>query len=201
MKLHLGCGGTYLAGYTNIDYPISDKTIMKVKADLYADITTLVYPEGTIEEVRSHHLFEHFNRFDALKLLLRWRKWLKPGGKLVIETPDYFWASFLFPFTSFSFKMKLGRHVLGSQEDHWADHLEFWYKGKFKKVLTKLGFNKFKFSHPIYRNLLPNIKVECYKNETEIDEDKMIKEILSWYVIKGENVDKLLDNWRINSKL
>ena len=197
MKLHLGCGGTYLEGYINIDYPVSHKTIMNVKADIYQDITTLEYEENSIDEIRSHHVFEHFNRVDALSLLVKWRKWLKPGGKLVIETPDYFWCSFLIPFTSFNFKMKLGRHLFGTQEDHWANHLDFWYKGKFKKVLKKMGFGKFKFTHPIYRNLLPNIKVECYKDNCTVNYKKEINSILGWYILKSEDKKKFLNNWII----
>jgi len=195
MKLHLGCGGTYLEGYTNIDYPTTDKTIMKVKADIYQDITTLEYEKNSIDEIRSHHVFEHFNRVDALNLLLQWRLWLKPGGKLVIETPDYFWCSILMPFVIFKFKMELGRHVFGTQEAHWANHLDFWYKGKFKKVLKILGFHKFKFKHPVYRNLLPNIKVECYKKESNLDYKKEINNILEWYILKNEDKEKYLNNW------
>lgn len=195
MKLHLGCGGTYLEGYVNIDYPTTEKTIMNVKADIYQDITTLDYPENSIDEIRSHHVFEHFNRVDSLKLLSKWRRWLKPGGKLVIETPDYFWCNVFTIFAPFKFKMELGRHVFGTQEDHWANHLDFWYKAKFKKVLKKMGFYKFKFTHPIYRNLLPNIKVECYKDNKIIDYNKEIKEILEWYILKKEDKQKFLNNW------
>jgi len=195
MKLHLGCGGTYLEGYVNIDYPTTDKTIMNVKADIYQDITTLEYEKNSIDEVRSHHVFEHFNRVDALKLLIKWRGWLKPGGKLVIETPDYFWCSILMPFVTFKFKMELGRHIFGTQEAHWANHLDFWYKRKFKKVLKKMGFCKFKFKHPVYRNLLPNIKVECFKTDSDVNYDKEIISILEWYILKQEDKKKFLDNW------
>jgi len=92
MKLHLGCGGKYLEGYVNIDFPSNEKTIAKVKADLYQDIRELEYKDGSIEEIRSHHLFEHFSRVEALKLLLKWQRWLKIEGKLIIETPDFFGA-------------------------------------------------------------------------------------------------------------
>jgi SAM-dependent methyltransferase len=195
MKIHLGCGGTYLEGYINIDYPTDDKTIMDVKADVYQDITTLEYADNSLDEIRSHHLFEHFNRVDALKLLVKWRRWLKPGGKLVIETPDYFWSSVLLPFTPFFFKMRLGRHLFGTQEAVWANHLDFWDKRKFKKVLAKYGFGNFKFKHPLYRNFMPNIKVECEKREVEIDESKIIKEILAWYILPLESKDKFMKNW------
>jgi len=197
MKLHLGCGGTYLEGYINIDYPVTDKTIMNVKADIYQDITTLEYVNNSIDEIRSHHVFEHFNRVDALKMLVQWRKWLKPGGKLVVETPDYFWCSVLMLFTTFKFKMELGRHVFGTQEARWANHLDFWYKRKFKKVLNKMGFGKFKFSHPIYRNLLPNIKVECYKKDSSINSDKIFEDILKWYILKEEDEGIFLSNWLV----
>lgn len=195
MKLHLGCGGTYLDGYINIDYPVDDKTIMNVKADVFQDIRTLKYADNSVDEVRNHHLFEHFNRVDALKLLCEWRRWLKPGGRLVIETPDYFWCSFVFLFGPHKYKMEVGRHVFGTQEATWANHLDFWYKGKFKKVLARLGFSNFKFSHPLYRNLLPNIKVECVKQKTDINESSVIREILSWYILKAEDKDKYLKNW------
>lgn len=196
MKLHLGCGGTYLEGYVNIDYPVSDNTIMKVKADVYQDIKTLVFEAGSIEEIRSHHLFEHFNRAEALAMLVKWHRWLKPGGKLVIETPDHFWCSFLTVLVpNYGFKMRLGRHMFGSQEETWANHLDFWYKKKFKRVLKAFGFTDFRFFHPVYRHLLPNIKVECLRKSVEIDEENVVKEILSDYLVKGEDKDKFFSYW------
>jgi len=195
MKLHLGCGGTYLDGYINIDFPPNEKTIMKVKADIYKDIRTLEYADNSIDEIRSHHLFEHFNRAEAVEMLLRWRRWLKVGGKLVIETPDFFWCGLIFIILPFKFKMRVGRHIFGSQEDRWADHLDFWYRKKFKKVLSAMGFENFHFSHPIYGNLLPNIKVVCEKTNNDIDESVVKTDILEWYLLPKENKEKFLNNW------
>lgn len=75
------------------------------------------------------------------------------------------------------------------------NHLDFWYKKKFKKVLSRMGFEKFHFSHPIYRNLLPNIKVVCRKSDKSIDEDKALKGILEWSILPGEDKGKFLKNW------
>ena len=89
MKLHLGCGQQYLQGYVNVDYPASEHQVQKsLRADLYTDLTKLSYPVASIEEVRLHHVFEHFSRPVALALLCRWRDWLAPGGRLHVETPD-----------------------------------------------------------------------------------------------------------------
>lgn len=114
VKLHLGCGEKYLEGYINIDYPPSEHTVMTVKADIYQDIRTLEYNDNSVDEIRNHHLFEHFPRAEALKLLADWRRWLKPGGKLLIETPDfeesaraYIWVP------TRKRRMELGRHIFG----------------------------------------------------------------------------------------
>jgi len=85
IKLHLGCGETYLPGYINIDFPPSQHTVQKQpKADLYADIRQLSYPSESVEEIRLHHVFEHFDRPTALRLLIDWYEWLKEGGSRII---------------------------------------------------------------------------------------------------------------------
>jgi predicted SAM-dependent methyltransferase len=145
MKLHLGCGEKYLEGYINIDFPVGEHTVMNPHADLFADVTTLSYPDNSIDEIRSHHLFEHFSRPEALKLLARWRSWLKPDGLLIIETPDFATSAALFLITtSMRRKMQLSRHIYGSQEANWAYHKDHWDKEKFSFVMKKMGFKNFK---------------------------------------------------------
>ncbi len=89
LRLHLGAGEHLLPGYVNIDYPSEYHNVMKVRPELAADITTLTFPPHSVDEVRLHHVFEHFNRVVALGLLIRWHRWLKGGGRLMIETPDF----------------------------------------------------------------------------------------------------------------
>lgn len=141
LKLHLGSGEKYLEGYWNIDFPEGEHTVMMPRVDQYADIRTLAYPVNSIEEVRSHHLFEHFSRAEALKLLARWRGWLKPDGLLVIETPDFTTSASFFVWSpSLRRKFQLSRHIFGSQEAEWAMHKDYWDKRKYKFVLDAMGF-------------------------------------------------------------
>ena len=166
-RLHLGCGTRYINGYVNIDYPVSEHTVQQhLVADLYADIATLTYPKGSIDEIRLHHVFEHFPRQIALALLSRWTDWLKPGGILHIETPDVMssaWTLSL-PWTSVKKKQQIVRHLFGSHEAAWAVHWDGWYETRFKQTLSHFGYANLKFKRSRW-GALRNIEVIATRNE------------------------------------
>jgi predicted SAM-dependent methyltransferase len=169
LRLHLGCGEQYLEGYTNIDYPRSGHTVMDVKADLYADITTLDFTPASVDEIRLHHVFEHFSRVTALALLIRWHEWLKPGGKLVIETPDLEGsAKILLSDSPWQVKTATVRHLAGDQADTWAYHVDHWFPERFQRTLSRLEFTdiqttKSNWPHEPY---LANVTVVATKGST-----------------------------------
>lgn len=147
-RLHLGCGERYLEGYINIDFPPETQPVMNTsKADLHADLTDLRYERGSIEEVRLHHVFEHFDRPTALRLLLDWHDWLVVGGQLVIETPDFERCAraFFLPWRRRDRGVLL-RHIFGSHEAAWAAHWDGWYEAKFRRHLEALGYERLRFS-------------------------------------------------------
>lgn len=223
IKLHLGCGEKYLPGYVNVDYPATEHSVMRVKADEYREIRTLSYPENSVAEIRSHHLFEHFSRAEALAILMRWRRWLVPGGKLVIETPDFLScaAAYASAMTQ-KRRMELGRHMMGSQEAPWAIHYDFWDAPKFKYVLRGCGFERVSartFQNAVAQRLpgvpfmnlagnllsssfyekrgghkLPNIVATAQKSEEPIDEEAVGAEVLSQYLV-GREGDALISVW------
>ena len=223
VKLHIGCGEKYLEGYTNIDYPQSEHSVIKVRADIYHDIRTLFYPENSVDEIRSHHPFEHFERAEAIALLMKWRRWLKPGGKLIIETPDFYSCAVAYVFAlTQKRRMELGRHMLGSQEAAWAIHYDFWDAPKFEYVFKKCGFEKISIKN--YQNAvaqhfpkvpflnvagnllpssfykkrgghkLPNVVAAAHKSDLPIDENAVAHEILSQYLV-GKEGDAMLSVW------
>ncbi|MCE5340852.1 MAG: class I SAM-dependent methyltransferase [Planctomycetaceae bacterium] len=169
LKLHLGCGEIYIDGYTNIDFPNSEHTVQHVKADKYADITKLDFPKNSVEEIRLHHVFEHFSRPVALALICKWRDWLKPGGLLRIETPDVMkgFTKMVLPWISRDAKQQIMRHIFGSHEADWAIHKDGWYRVKFKNTLTALGFKKLIFKKSRWQSL-NNIEVRAYKGDMEM---------------------------------
>ena len=142
LKLHLGCGENHFDGYVNVDYPPSEHSIQtRIGADVFADITKLRFPLQSVDEIRTHHVFEHFTRPEALALLICWHEWLKEGGRLQIETPDVLGcAEQLVADTSYRIKQAALRHAFGSHEAHWANHYDGWYAEKFQTVLSAFGF-------------------------------------------------------------
>lgn len=143
LRLHLGCGENYFPGYINIDFPSSEHTVQtKSPADMHANITELQFPANSVDEVRSHHVFEHFTRQETLAMLCAWHSWLKIDGIVVIETPDFDASIKQLASSEYDYKTKQAilRHVFGSHEARWAIHCDGWYKEKYEHILTQLGF-------------------------------------------------------------
>lgn len=164
-KLHLGCGNVYLEGYTNIDYPPEKQTesaFSRAKVDKYADITTLRYDSESVMEVRSHHVFEHFNRPTALGLLINWYHWLCEDGTLIIETPDFDRGAKAYLMGGAKTRWLVLRHLFGSHDAHWAVHYDGWYKKKFQEHLSALGYRNLKFRLVNDRGL-HNVTVKAQK--------------------------------------
>lgn len=201
LKYHLGCGEVYLEGYINVDYPNSEHTIQSPdkKVDLYSDITKISYPQGKVDEIRLHHVFEHFSYTQALNLLKRWNQALKIGGLLKIETPDFLSCSkkIISPFYSFKTKMKIMRHIFGSQEAAWARHMDGWFENKYRYILQEMGFSMINVKKTAYKDI-NNITVTAQKLADYSPDEFLIriKKILQKYLIDNSITEqKLIDVW------
>ena len=150
-RLHLGCGERYLEGYVNIDFPSTLHTILQPRVEMYADITQLEFKDESIVEIRSHHVFEHFDFPTALRLLIQWHRWLVCGGSLIIETPDFEASAKLILKGSLQEAMVAARHLYGSQEAAWAYHRDAWWPEKFKFYSERLGFSRIQFKKSNWR--------------------------------------------------
>jgi predicted SAM-dependent methyltransferase len=82
-RLHLGCGSVRLAGFCNVD------AMPAAAVDVLDDIRTLDrFPDGSVEEIYTCHVLEHFAHDEIEPLLRRWHALLRPGGCLRISVPD-----------------------------------------------------------------------------------------------------------------
>ncbi len=202
-KLHLGCGTVYLAGYVNIDYPLEQQDSQHVQSggpvpDQYADITTLHYEAGSVEEVRLHHVFEHFSRPIALSLLVEWYDWLCEGGILTIETPDVDRCIKKYLFGDARARGKILRHLYGSHDAHWAVHYDGWYQAKFRMHLTVLGFRNLKFKFTDWHGTY-NITVQGQKTTPFIgraERKKAAEDLLRLSLVDDSKTEqRVLETW------
>lgn len=144
MRLHLGCGQRYLDGYVNVDVPQAERLFaVERQPDRFADLTELRFDAGSVDEVRLHHVFEHFTRPVACALLVAWRDWLRPGGKLRVEVPDFTRTALamLNPLAGLHAECLGARHLFGSNEAAWANHLEGWSARRLTHILEKLDYH------------------------------------------------------------
>src|SRR3954465_1592283 len=83
MRVNLGCGQAYLAGWVNVDaYP-------EVKADIYSDAVDFVRDHGhEVDEIYMGHFLEHLMPQDARAVLSLMVDRLPPGATVSAVTPD-----------------------------------------------------------------------------------------------------------------
>lgn len=82
VKLNLGCGNDILEGYINCD-------LYNPKAQRKCNVELLPFPDEFADEIFASHIIEHFDYYKAKEVIREWKRVLKPGGKMVVETPDF----------------------------------------------------------------------------------------------------------------
>ena len=184
LRLHLGCGQQHFDGYINIDYPPSEHNLTQVKADIYANISSLDFPLESVDEIRLQHVFEHFNRVTALAMLIKWNKWLKIGGRIHIETPDLIGsAKTLVSNALWKTKMGVVRHLAGDQTANWGYHIDHWFPERFEHTLSALGFDSVQTLSSSWSKepYLSNVKVIAVKSKhTSLPEQLKMADELLW---------------------
>lgn len=83
--LNLGCQIHYFEGWINQDVVSDDNNI---KAEIYGDAAKLPLEDGSIDFIYAGHLVEHYYPDTINGAVKEWYRVLKPGGKLVVITPD-----------------------------------------------------------------------------------------------------------------
>jgi len=157
IRLHLGCGGVHLKDYINID-------IRRTKAtDYVCDVTSLPFFGNSVEIIETYHMIEHLPKKNFLKALENWFYILVPGGKLVIEFPDF---------------DKIVQEYLGGNEERLDDifglqrfkgaaHFYGYNFKRLKRILEQNSFERITVSKPedYHKSEEPCLRVEAYKKK------------------------------------
>jgi predicted SAM-dependent methyltransferase len=81
--LNLGCGSTYVKGWTNIDFVSSSEDV--IAHNLLKGIPR---KDNSFDLVYHSHVLEHFPKAEAPKFIAECYRVLKPGGVIRIAIPD-----------------------------------------------------------------------------------------------------------------
>jgi len=186
-KLHVGCGERHFSGYINIDYRKTNAT------DYVCNAIKLPFPNASVELIETYHMIEHLSKdhlYDALKNW--WDKFI-PGGKLVIECPD--------------FDKTVEEYIAGNEErlnnvfglQRFKGDSHFWgYNfSRLKKVLEEHGYKGIKRCDPqdYHRLQEPCIRVEAYKS---IDREGFATPEQEWLKRKEKRPETFTIEWRKN---
>jgi SAM-dependent methyltransferase len=190
MRLHLGCGTTYLKNYINVDiapdYLIDDAppavlmqntTIFEryykhefckgsglCVADIKASIDCLPFHSKTIDEAILIHVLEHIQSYEVGKVLKEISRVLKVGGSFIVGVPDLKETARMLAETKTPEQEDWCiRLIHGTQRNEWSHHFCGYTERTLKEILSLYGFIDFETLPNI--NFYPAIHLKAYKGE------------------------------------
>ncbi len=86
IKVNVGCGPNLLEGYENIDI------VPQTDAVKEGTLIDMPFEDSSVDEVLAEHIFEHMDFREEPQAWAECYRVLKPGGKLVMEVPDFEWV-------------------------------------------------------------------------------------------------------------
>lgn len=143
-KLNVGCGRDIRQGYINMD-------VVKLPGvDVVHNINKkFSYADGYFDEILARHVIEHVE--DLGKVMKDLHRLLKPGGKLLIETPHFtFSNAFVDPTHKYYFAYYTFAYYFAKTGEN-----NYYYDFSFSRVKTRLSFKKI---------MLYNILIEFVAN-------------------------------------
>lgn len=136
VRVNLGSGEKPLPEYLNVDY----RSLPGI--DIIADVRKLPFEPGTLAEIMSAHLVEHFREHQMRRRILPyWRSLLAPGGILRVICPN--WAAMLQLLNSGQMSLADFRLLtFGAQDYEGDDHFAMYTPETLAALLTETGFHQ-----------------------------------------------------------
>lgn len=127
-----------------IDFPDDEVTTLDIdpdaQADVVADAIAIPLDGATFDMVFASHILEHFGRNDLHKVLLEWRRVLKPGGELRIFVPS------LRAIVKRVYERKvvdwfIHAQIYGGQNSEWDTHKSGFFGPDLRYLLEAWGYD------------------------------------------------------------
>lgn len=134
LRLNLGCGHVPLDGYINVDMRAVEGV------DVVSTIDQLPFGPGTVSEIRSSHVLEHFPQEMLRRALLpHWFSRLRPGGLFAAVVPDG--QAMVTRAAAGDYSFADFREVLFGSQDYAGDfHYNMFTPASLADLLAEAGF-------------------------------------------------------------
>lgn len=180
IKLEIGAGKKPRTDFITCD--IRDLENVDVKCDT----KNLPYENGTVDEIYSRHLIEHFSFRDFLIVLKEWNRVLKIDGEVYIICPNLMWHLEQIVNGSHEsfFTKERGKNdrywgfgsLFGWQQNEHDFHKFGYYFELLKDVLEKMGFGNIEnltATEASMENAPWHLEVRCKKKTEAPDPETM----------------------------
>lgn len=151
LKLNIGCGTDYRAGFINID---GSSTLYKVDKVIEMDGSSLLkhFEPNSVDYILANDIVEHFFRWEAENLLRAFHTILKPAAKCEIRVPDteYILKSWRLPFATKLNLLYGGQDVPQGENEAMNEsrknfpqffcHKYGWTRKTMSQLLKEIGF-------------------------------------------------------------
>jgi len=134
LRLNVGCGHVPLQGYVNVDM----RAVPGV--DVVAGLDDLPFEAGTVREISSTHVLEHFpQEMLRRRLLPYWYGLLAPGGLFRAVVPDA--KAMMSHYAAGTYGFEEFREVFFGAQDYEGDfHYNMFTPESISKLLAEAGF-------------------------------------------------------------
>jgi len=155
-RLHLGCGQVYKPGYVNVDR--YDQSV----ADEVADLMDLPHEDGSFDVAEAFHVIEHFDLVHSRYFLAEAYRVLRPGGQLVLETPDLGESLRVLSRSDTADSVPITQWIYG-QDSPGLQHRTGFTFSTLEGALEEAGFADIVREEPRTHTYEPGIRVVCTK--------------------------------------
>ena len=161
IKLNLGCGIVYMPGYINIDRFDSI-------ADIIGDVDELPFKSNSVDRVEALQLIEHFDYIHSKYVLSEWFMVLKPGGRLILETPDLDKSFKKFRSADRKIQKTTLQWIYGIDKQGMQHKTGFTFK-LLKELLEEIGFEEISGKEAKTHRYEPGMRIICKKPNEYLD--------------------------------